>query len=482
MTSARVLIVEDENIVVMELRDRLRMLGYTVAGVASAGEQSIAQAREMGPDLVLMDIRLKGTMDGIEAAEQIRARYDIPVVFLTAYSDEATLQRVKVTEPFGYLIKPFEERELRSTIEMALYKHEMERRLREQKQWLSTILTSIGDAVVATDGHGAVAFMNPVAEALTGWSAAEAMGRPSTEIVGLLDGDGQALAVDPIRKTLHDGSAVASADSTMLIARGGSKLPVDYSASPLENEMGAVSGAVLVFRDTTERQQMQQELLQRERLQAIGHFAASLAHEISNPLQAIGLTMDLILRNQIGENERWMRLQAMHDEIRRLMNLTQNTLGFVRNRPTKRQPTAIGEVIGYAQSLAGKQLEHSRIRLSVDLPPSLPLVMASSDQLVQVLLNLIVNAIDAMPSGGQVFIAAGSSGNKVTVTVRDTGPGFSADALADLFRPFHSTKPGGTGLGLSISESIVRQHGGTIRASNAPQGGALFTITLPATT
>ncbi len=479
MTSARILIVEDENIVVLELKDRLRTLGYTVAGVASSAEKAIVQTKEVRADLVLMDIRLKGSMDGVEAAEQIRARYDIPVVFLTAYSDEATLQRVKITEPFGYLVKPLDERELRSTIEMALYKHAMDQRLREQKRWLSTILTSIGDAVVATDGCGAVAFMNPVAEALTGWRAAEALGRPSTEIVGLMDGDGHALPVNPIKETLEDGSATHSGGATMLLARGGSKLPVDYSASPLKNETGDVSGAVLVFRDSTEPRQLQQELLQSERLAAIGHFAASLAHEISNPLQAIGLTMTLILNDQIDESERRARLEAMRTEIRRLMNLTQNTLGFVRDRPAKRLPIEIGEVIRYAVSLAGKQLEHSRIDLSVDLPASLPLVMAASDQLVQVLLNLIVNAIDAMPRGGGLFIAAGTSSRKVTVTVRDTGPGFSSGTLANLFRPFHSTKPGGTGLGLSISESIIRQHGGTITAGNAPQGGALFTITLP---
>ena len=125
-------------------------------------------------DLVLMDIVLEGDMDGVKAAEHIRNHFDIPVVYLTAYSDDTTLQRAKITEPYGYILKPFQERELYTTIEMALYKHKMERKLKENEQWLATTLKSIGDAVIATDTKGFVTFMNPVAEVLTGWKQEEA--------------------------------------------------------------------------------------------------------------------------------------------------------------------------------------------------------------------------------------------------------------------------------------------------------------------
>ena len=116
-----------------------------------------------------MDIVLKGDMDGVEAAEQIRARFNIPIIYLTAYSDDKTLERAKITEPFGYIIKPFEEREFNSTIEIALYKHKMESKLRESEEWLATTLRSIGDAVISTDREGFVTFINPAAEVLTGW-------------------------------------------------------------------------------------------------------------------------------------------------------------------------------------------------------------------------------------------------------------------------------------------------------------------------
>jgi CheY-like chemotaxis protein len=130
MAKAQILIVEDDNIVVMDLRDRLQSLGYAVSGVASYGEEAIEKTAEARPDLVLMDIRLKGAMDGIEAAEQIQDRFDMPVVYLTALTDKDTLKRAKVTEPYGYVIKPFGERELDTAIGTALCKHKKVRKVK----------------------------------------------------------------------------------------------------------------------------------------------------------------------------------------------------------------------------------------------------------------------------------------------------------------------------------------------------------------
>src|SRR5262249_14704168 len=151
-------------------------------GVTRFGEEAIRLAEERRPDLVLMDIRLKGAMDGVAAAQEIRARFQLPVVYLTAYADDDTLGRARVTEPFGYILKPFQERELQTAIEMALYKHRSERELQESKHRYAVTLNSIGDAVIATDGQGCVTFLNPVAEELTGWRLAEAAGQPLAQV------------------------------------------------------------------------------------------------------------------------------------------------------------------------------------------------------------------------------------------------------------------------------------------------------------
>ena len=205
-------------------------------------------------------------MDGIEAARRILEMIDIPIVYLTAYADEKTLHRAKVTEAFGYLLKPFEERELHITIEMALFKHQMERKLRESEQWLSAILRSVADAVIATDTRGRIRFLNPIAEALTGWSQADAVGRPLVEVF---------TATDEQVRTRHcprraecgrseRGNAKARRRARRLIARDGRELPVDESLSPIRNAAGETTGVVLVFRDVTERHQSEEALQQSE--------------------------------------------------------------------------------------------------------------------------------------------------------------------------------------------------------------------------
>jgi len=257
MTQARILVVEDESIVALHIKSILESAGYTVSALASSGEEAIQRAADTHPDLVLMDIKLRGPMDGIQAAEQIRTRLNIPVIYLTAFADEATLQRAKITEPFGYLLKPFEEPELQISIEMALYKHQMERRLQESERWLATTLRSIGDAVIATDAAGRIKFMNLVAEALTGWPQSEALGEDLNRvfrIVSVVSEQQDASVRDPVSKAIREGVTVHLAHH-LLITRNGGEVPIGDNAAPIRDEVGNIIGAVLVFRDISERVQ-----------------------------------------------------------------------------------------------------------------------------------------------------------------------------------------------------------------------------------
>ena len=184
MAKAGILIVEDERIIAMDIKHSLLNLGYDVVGMVASGEDAITKAGESYPDLILMDIMLQGEIDGIEAAAQIRRRYNIPMVYLTAYANDTILQRAKLTQPFGYVLKPFRESELYSNIEIALYRHEMEKKLQSREHWLGVTLRSISDGVIATDVTGQVIFMNPVAELLTGWPLADALGKMSAWCFG----------------------------------------------------------------------------------------------------------------------------------------------------------------------------------------------------------------------------------------------------------------------------------------------------------
>ena len=152
-TRPSILIVEDEGVIALDIRATLGRLGYTVPAAVATGSEAIARVEELRPDLVLMDIHLRGEMDGVEAARAIRDRFGVPVIYLTAFADPATLQRARITEPFGYLLKPFEERELHIVIEMALQRHDLQRRLQESERWLAATLRSLGDTIIATDAQ-----------------------------------------------------------------------------------------------------------------------------------------------------------------------------------------------------------------------------------------------------------------------------------------------------------------------------------------
>jgi PAS domain S-box-containing protein len=260
MSATRILIVEDERIVARDIQTRLTRLGYTVVGVTRFGEEAIQLSDQLHPDLVLMDIRLAGGMDGVTAAEEIRNRSQLPVVYLTAYADEETLQRARVTEPFGYSLKSFEERELRTVIEMALYKHESERKLRESEHRYAVTLSSIGDAVIATDEQARVGFLNPVAAALTGWSAQEAVGRPLAEVFRIINEQTRQSVDDPASKVLRQGVVVGLANHTALLTRDGREIPIADCGAPILDDTGVVTGAVLVFQDITERRRSEEAL------------------------------------------------------------------------------------------------------------------------------------------------------------------------------------------------------------------------------
>src|SRR5258708_4312572 len=208
MTPARILIVEDDRVVARDIQQQLSRIGHAVVGTTARGEDALQLALNTQPELVLMDVRLEGAVDGIDAAQQVREHCHIPVVFLTAYADDETVQRASATEPFGYLLKPFEDSQLRTVIEMALYKHAAQRKLRESARRFVATLSSIGDAVIATDDRAQVTFMNPVAEALTGWSQAQAAGRPLAEVFRIVNEETRRPVEDPAAKVLRLGTVI----------------------------------------------------------------------------------------------------------------------------------------------------------------------------------------------------------------------------------------------------------------------------------
>jgi PAS domain S-box-containing protein len=243
-----VLVVEDEQIVALELRDQLRRMGHVVVDSVPSGEEAVEVARRSNPDLVLMDIKLQGRMDGIEAAEKIRVENDSAVVYLSAFADEPTLDRAKVTQPYGYVLKPFQERELQIVVEVALYRHRVARQLRAGESWRRALMESVGDAVVASGSDGRVRFVNPQAERLLGIPAAEAEGMPLDQVVRVEE------LPERRRGVWRDTTSLA------LQARDGTRHVIELKRSPISGPSGEQLGTVCVFRDVSHRRKMQDRL------------------------------------------------------------------------------------------------------------------------------------------------------------------------------------------------------------------------------
>ncbi len=275
MAKAQILVVEDDNIVVLELRDGLQSLGYAVCGVASYGEEAIEKARETRPDLVLMDIRLKGDVDGVEAAEEIRVRFDIPVVYLTAYADEDTLQRAKATEPYGYIIKPFQERELHTAIEVALYKHRAEEALRESEEKYRTLVElSLQGLVVVRDSR--IVFTNTAFAEISGYTTEELLSLSPEEVKATIHPEDQALVWGRFRDRLA-GKPVSPRYECRGIRKDGTVCWLEMFASRIEyGGKPAIQGAVM---DITERKRAEEALLHsEERFRTLVETAPSLLH------------------------------------------------------------------------------------------------------------------------------------------------------------------------------------------------------------
>ncbi len=263
MMKKKILVVEDERIVAEDIKGILENLGYGISGIATSGEEAVKKAKKAHPDLVLMDIVLEGNMNGIDAADQIYSRLDIPVVYLTAYADDVNLQRAKITEPFGYILKPFGESELHTVIETALYKHEMEKTLRESEEKYRGLTETATDIIFTLDKEGKCTYLNPAGEKTVGYSTKDWIGRSFTEI----------LAPEYIESTIDRFRRGLSGETIPIYEieiahKDGKKIPVEVNVTSLLDAKGKTTGRIGIARDITTRKQTEEALKESEQRSA----------------------------------------------------------------------------------------------------------------------------------------------------------------------------------------------------------------------
>jgi PAS domain S-box-containing protein len=495
-----ILIVEDEGIVARDLQETLHGLGYDAFAIASSADEAILRATERCPDLVLMDVRIKGQLDGIETAEILKRRFGVAVLFLTAHADDATLARATAIEPHGYLMKPVKSAELRSAIEVSLYRHELEKRLHERDRQFATALESVSEAVVTVDLAGKITFMNAAAEEMTGMTAAETVGRSAREILWHIDEQVTAGEETPLVTALREKRAVVRQEASLVNPATGAQHFINDSATPVMDD-GQALGAVMVFRDVTRQKTLQRQLELADRLASLGTMAAGVAHEINNPLSVISGNAEYLAeeltryRAQIGDAAASTKAGGRLEDISaaladlqsaatRIGRIVSDLRAFSRPPDHTAGVANVSRCIDWAVRATSQEFRH-RARLTTQMG-DVPLANADESRLGQVFVNLLVNAAQSIAPGdtehNSVAITTHTDElGRILVEVSDTGCGIPPEALGRIFDPFFTTKPAGvgTGLGLSICHGIVSSMGGELRAESEVGKGTKFVVVLP---
>lgn len=357
--------------------------------------------------------------------------------------------------------------------------------MRESEEWFRTTLTSIGDAVIVTDNIGRVSFLNPVAEALTGTSLERARNRDITEVFSISNEVTGEVTEDPVKRVVREGRVVDLASHTVLRHADGHLIPVEDSAAPIRNDKGRLIGVVLVFRDVTQERKSQELMRKSEKLAAAARLAATVAHEINNPLEAVGNLIYIAKSSPGISAESAQHLSMAEQELERVAHITRQTLGFYRES-NEAEPIDVPALIDSVLRLYSNKLESKNVRVVRNFRECPPLVGVAGE-LKQVVSNLVSNAVDAVDAYGTIRIrltpAEDGNGNTVQLAIEDDGPGISPENVDRIFEPFFTTKKDvGTGLGLWVTKEIIERHGGTIsvgtRNGNA-NAGASFVIDLP---
>jgi PAS domain S-box-containing protein len=499
----RIFVVEDERIVALDLAHTLEELGYSVVGLAVRGEEAVARVKAVDPHLVLMDVRLAGSLDGIQAAEIIRRTHDIPVIYLTAHSDNETLRRAASTSASGYLVKPFKSPELRCAIEIALHKHAADAHVREHEQWLATTVQSIAEAVIATDIDGTVKLFNPVAESLTGWQQADAKLHRLDDVLSLVDECTGAPIDSLFKRAVQSKAPVHLHDGAVLVSRTGEKIAVEETAAPILDPLGRVLGGVLILRDITERKrQMQQihklnEELERRVAQRTAElqganrdleaFSYSVAHDLRAPLRGIDSFSQLLIEGHAEQLDETgvaylKRVRASASRMGLLIDALLTLAGIGRGELHRSQVDLSSLVREIAIDVAMLYPERA-----VDLQIRDGITAYADPRLLRIALsNLLDNAWKFSQKSAQPVVRLDSMylNDASTYFLRDSGAGFDARYAAKLFEPFqrlHNEQEfSGSGVGLAIVERVVRRHGGKVWAESSPGAGATFFFTLPA--
>ncbi|MGL5796380.1 MAG: ATP-binding protein [Waterburya sp.] len=498
MNAQSIFIVEDEIITARSIAQNLKNFGYQVVGIATSGTKALEQIITTRPDLVLMDIFLqKDDIDGITTAERIKSQLNVPIIYLTAHSDQETLERAKATTPFGYVLKPYNKKNLQIEIEIALHKHQQEMELIKREKLLSTILTAAHDAVVATNKTSEITYMNPAAQKLTGWDLTEAYNCKATEIIQIIDQRTQQ-PIHPIEQVLTGGQVVYLDEYAVLIKKNGEQTSIKDSVSPILKTRDQIEGAVLIFapqrnfipavKDEQEQENLFNSTTENQLNELSDYLIDLVVHELRTPLTVILSTSESLKRYRQG----WTT-EKQDDSLNRIQQATQQITRLLNN-------VTIWEQLGKEQlTLESDWID--LIALSEEILSNLRLIDEQNHELIlsyqgnekmvyldrsileYILNNLLLNGMKYSPANSTVSLNVDYQENYLVLQVADEGIGIPQTEQERIFEPFYrasnTNNIKGTGLGLAIVKEYVQLCGGEISVKNNSQAGTIFTVSLP---
>jgi PAS domain S-box-containing protein len=528
----KILIVEDDTTSAKLMEITLRRMNYEITGLASNGKQAIELSAQVPPDIILMDINMPGEIDGIEAARRIKKEQRIPVLYVTANNEESIVQRAIKSDPIGYILKPFSREYLRTMIEMGVYRHTMENKLRESKQLLSVTLQSIGDGVISTDKEGKINFVNKVAAVLLGIEdPMSCHGIPLSNVYPIRE-DHSEKVIPLTINYIRENKSLFNADF-VLIPEPDIKIPISQSISEIEDPEAGFQGLIITFRDITQRKETEramqvinQELENKVEIRTLelreknalleteiktrktyeselqlaiqkekkinefkSNVVTTISHEFRTPMTTIRSSAELIKRN-LEKNQPIEKVIKHLDLINRSIDNVLELLNDV---------LLIEKIDSKHADINIQPINPSKffIELTEDIKVGIgrnhyfdyqhnifPLEIETDAKLLrQIATNMLSNAFKYSGLESSVLLLVYIDFEIIKITVKDQGIGIPEENLHHLFEPFYRgnnvSNMEGTGIGLSILRKSVNLLGGTIDVDSKPGYGTKFTVTLP---
>jgi len=469
----RLMVVDDEAIITTQLEDRLQSMKYDVVGTASSAEESVSLARELWPDIILMDIVMKGELDGIEAAEIIKNEMDIPVIFLTGYTSDNYIERAKKVAPFGYIVKPFREDDVRANIEIALYRKDLERKRKHAEERIRRLFLAIDHnpyMIMIMDAAGQVEYANSRFTQLTSYAINEVVGENAS-----------LLKSEEMSTELYNElcSKIASCEEyrgELSIRKKDGTPDLKYTVIlPVKNAKDEIVFFLVAMEEISKREKRKEQLLRTEKMDSLRTIVAGIAHEFNNILAVVHGNAEML--EDGFENEKELK-----KGLNNIKRASDDGVGIVRDMITiARSDKGTSDYIFFdlrqliiqaiETAMPGwKNIAHfSEMKYKIDRNgmKRIPGVFCNPTELRVVFVNIINNALDAMPDGGRISFSTWSNEDMVFVKISDTGIGMSEEVKNQMFDPFFTTRrPERTGLGMGVAYSIMKRHSGKMEVES----------------